>query len=101
MTYGPYVGSLAAGEHTALWALMIDNNDYDEQPIVRLEVYDAAQGDVITDRTLTRRAWAQTMQHQTFGLPFTLDASRAGHPIEFRTYFWPRAYVRVDKIGAR
>lgn len=101
MTYGPYVGSLAAGEHTALWTLMIDNNDYDEQPIVRLEVYDATQGDVITDRTLTRQAWALTMQHQTFGLPFILDAARVGHAIEFRTFFQPRAYVRVDKVGVR
>lgn len=101
MTYGPYVSTLTAGEHTALWTLMIDNNDYDEQPIVRLEVYDAALGDVITDRTLTRPAWALTMQHETFGLPFTLDAARAGHPIEFRTYAWSRAYVRVDKVGVR
>ena len=101
MTYGPYVGSLTAGEHTALWTLMIDNNDYDELPIVRLEVYDATLGDVITDRTLTRQAWALAMQHETFGVPFTLDASRAGHPIEFRTHFQPRAYVRVDKVGVR
>lgn len=101
MTYGPYVGSLAGGDHIALWTLMIDNNDYDELPIVRLEVYDATQGDVITDRTLTRRAWALTLQHQTFGLPFALDAARVGHAIEFRTYFQPRAYVRIDKIGVR
>jgi len=101
LTYAPYVTTLAAGERTALWTMMIDANVGDEQPVVRLEVYDATQGDVITDRTLTRQAWALTMQHQTFGVPFTLDASRAGHAIEFRTMFWPRAYVRIDKIGAR
>lgn len=101
LTYGPYVTTLAAGDRTALWTMMIDANVGDEGPVVRLEVYDATQGDVITDRTLTRQAWALTLQHQTFGVPFTLDASRAGHAIEFRTMFWPRAYVRVDKIGAR
>jgi YD repeat-containing protein len=101
MTYGPYVTTLAAGERAALWTMMIDNNDYDELPIVKLEVYDATQGDVITDRTLTRQAWALTLQHQTFGVPFTLDSARAGHAIEFRTHFWPHAYVRVDKIGVR
>ena len=93
---------LPAGDHAALWTLMIDNNtSADEGAVVRLEVYDATQGDVITDRTLTRQAWALTMQYQTFGVPFTLDSSRVGHTIEFRTVFWPRAYVRVDKIGAR
>jgi len=101
LTFGPYVTTVAAGDRTALWTLMIDSNVGDEGPVVRLEVYDATQGDVITDRTLTRQAWALTMQHQTFGLPFTLDSSRAGHALEFRTYFWPRAYVRVDKIGVR
>jgi len=105
LTYGPYVSTLAAGERTALWTLMIDSNVGDdgplEGPVVVLEVYDASQGDVITHRTLTRQAWALTMQYQTFGVPFTLDASRAGHAIEFRTLFWPRAYVRVDKIGVR
>lgn len=101
LTYGPYVSTLAAGERTALWTMRIDSNVGDEQPIVRLEVYDATQGDVITDRTLTRQAWALTGQHQTFGAPFTLEAARAGHAIEFRTYFWPRAAVRVDKVGVR
>jgi YD repeat-containing protein len=101
LTYGPYVATLAVGERTALWTLMIDSNVGDEGPVVRLEVYDATQGDVITDRTLTRQAWALTLRHQTFGLPFTLDAARVGHALELRTFFWPRAYVRVDKVGVR
>jgi hypothetical protein len=101
LTYGPYVTTLASGDRTALWTLMVDNNVGDEGPIVRLEVYDLTQGDMIADRTLTRQAWALTMQHQTFGVPFTLDSWRAGHAIEFRTFFWPRAYVRVDKVGVR
>lgn len=101
MTYGPYVTTLASGDRAALWTLMIDSNVGDEGPVVRLEVYDTTQGDVITDRTLTRQAWALTMQYQTFGVPFTLDSSRAGHMIEFRTFFWPRAYVRADKVGVR
>jgi hypothetical protein len=101
LTYGPYVSTFATGDHTALWTMLIDNNVGDEGPVVRLEVYDTTTGETITDRTLARQAWALTGQHQTFGVPFTLDASRAGHTIEFRTVFWPRAYVRVDKIGAR
>ena len=39
------------------------------------------------------------MAYQVFELPFTMDASRAGHLIEFRTCYAAKAYINVDRIG--
>lgn len=100
LTYGPYVVP-AVGQRVALWTLMVGDVLAAEDESVRLEIFDSTQGDVVTFRSLTPQAFSKAMTYETFGIPFTVDASRSGHTFEFRTFFRPRTYVRIDKIGVR
>lgn len=100
LQFGPYTTQLAAGTHIAKWALMIDNNSVDDLPVVRLEVSDATIGQtLLATRDITRRQWSVPGQYACFALPFTLDASRAGHQIEFRVWWYDRAYIREQRVG--
>ena len=61
----------------------------------------ATTGTQLAARTVARKDWGVAGAYVVHELPFTLDASRAGHSIELRTFFLPNAYVRIDKIGYR
>lgn len=101
LTYGPYA-AVPVGSRTAVWRMMVDAvNVAGSAPTIRLEVYDATAGQVLATRFLNHAAWRANWTYQFFELPFVLDAGRAGHSIEFRTYFIPIAHVRVDKVGYR
>ncbi len=100
MTYGPYV-VIQEGARTAVWRMSIDNNAANNRGIVKLEVYDATAGEIITQVTLFRTAWQSVWNYEYFGLPFNVPLSRAGHQFEFRTWFYGYAHVRVDKVGLK
>ena len=102
MTYGPYTNSVPAGSRVAVWRMMVDSVDVaGSAPAIRLDVYDATAGQVLASIDLHHASWRTPWTYQWFELPFTMDASRAGHHMEFRTYFYPIAHVRVDKVSYR
>jgi YD repeat-containing protein len=100
LTYGPYTTGVPTGSRVATWRALIDVRDHpDNSPVVTLDVYDATSGQQLAARTLTRHSWAASQAYEVFELPFILDASRAGHALEMRTFYHGAAYARVDKIG--
>lgn len=102
MTYGPYTTSVPVGSRVAVWRMMVDTVDVaGSAPAIRLDVYDATAGQVLASIDLHHASWRTPWTYQWFELPFEMDASRAGHMMEFRTYFIPIAHVRVDKLGYR
>ena len=100
MTYGPYTNSVTAGHRMAVWRMLVDDAKYpDPATIAILDVYDATTGETIASRTLTWTSFAASGAYQIFELPFTVDAGRAGHSFEFRTYYTARAYLNVERVG--
>lgn len=102
MTYGPYTPDVPVGRRVAVWRMMVDWVDVSgSSTAIGLDVYDATTGEVLAVRGLSHASWRTPWTYQWFELPFEMDASRAGHLLEFRTWFVPIAHVRVDKIGYR
>jgi hypothetical protein len=99
LQFGPYTTQVAAGAHTAMWKLMIDNNTADNHPIVRLDVYDFTTDTVLASIDVTRQQWATTYQYQGFSLPFTIDDTQVGHQLEFRVFWYKKAYVREQLVS--
>lgn len=102
MTYGPYTTDVPVGSRLAVWRMMVDWVDVSgSAATVHLDVYDATAGEVLATVVLSQSSWRTPWTYQWFELPFTMAPSRAGHALEFRTYFIPIAHVRVDKVGYR
>lgn len=102
MLYGPYTTDVPVGGRVAVWRMMVDvSNVAGSAPAVRLDVYDATASQVLATMDLSHSAWRSDWTYQWFELPFQMDASRAGHALEFRAYFIPIAHVRIDKVGYR
>lgn len=99
LTYGPYTAAIPTGARVGTWRLLIDILNTDDSLIATLDVWDATAGQQLASRNVTRQQWAAGQAYQVFELPFTLDASRAGHAIELRTYYQNHAYLRVEKVG--
>jgi len=102
MTYGPYTPEVPVGQRVAVWRMMVEWVDVSgSSSAVVLDVYDATTGEVLAIRGISHASWRTPWTYQWFELPFEMSASRAGHLLEFRTWFVPIAHVRVDKIGYR
>ena len=101
MIYGPYTPAVPAGAHVAAFRMMVDNNTADNLQVVLLDVWDATASQQLAARQLTRMEWKAAFAYQIFELPFVLDASRAGHALEFRVWYQQTSYVRVERVGYR
>ncbi len=99
MTYGPYATDIAVGNNVAVWRVMIDAVAGPNDNIITVDVYDATAGEILEIVTFERNQWAADFTYQMFEVPFVFDAARAGHAVEFRTYYHSNAYVRVQRIG--
>jgi hypothetical protein len=99
LQYGPYTSGVPAGNNVALWTLLIDNNSADNANVLVLDVNDATTQTQIASLIVTRQQWSAANVLQTFAVPFTVDASRAGHAWEFRAYWLGGAYVREQAVG--
>ncbi len=100
LVYGPYTNGVPAGNHTAIWRMMIDNNtNPGPDAVVVLDVNDSEMNQVIASRTLTWTSFAAPMAYQVFELPFTMDPSRVGHHLEFRVWYQSKAYINVDWVA--
>ncbi len=96
MIYGPYDSSIPAGTGTVVYRMKIDNNTADNLEQVRIDVYDATSGTVLAAQDITRRQFTTASIYQDFNLTFNNPA--AGHSLEFRVYWYGRAYIKVDRI---
>lgn len=96
MIYGPYDASIPAGEGTAVYRMKIDNNTADNLAQVRIDVYDSTTGTILAEQDITRKQFTSASIYQDFSLTFNNIA--AGHSLEFRVYWYGRAYIKVDKI---
>ena len=96
LQYGINTTQVPAGNHTAVFNLMIDNNDADDAEILYLDVVDWTTSAVIASRIVTRKQFAATWKYQPFLLPFT---SEAGHFLDARVYWYARAYVRSQQVS--
>jgi len=100
MVYGPYTNGVPSGNHTAIWRIMTDNNTNPApDAIVVLDVNDADANQVLASRSLTWTSFAAPMAYQVFELPFTIDAPRVGHHLEFRVWYQDKAYINVDWVA--
>ncbi len=105
MLYGPYTRDLNAGDYTAFFRLRVDNNNADNNAVVRIEVNDY-DGDVpdcgnciLNDRDVHRREFNAPQADQDFGVDFHQSVDQ--HRLEFRTYFYDSSYVSEDHIEVR
>jgi hypothetical protein len=96
MIYGPYDTSIPAGVGTAIFKIKIDNNTADNLPQVRIDVYDATTGTVLATQDITRQQFISGSKYQEFSLDYNNPV--AGHAMEFRVYWYGRAYIKVDNI---
>ncbi|WP_428156236.1 hypothetical protein [Brevundimonas sp.] len=97
---GPYTATVPSGFRVAVWKMMAGPSS-STAPLVKLDVFDLSNMEVLTEVTLPRSAWRSDWTYQWFELPFMMDSSRAGHVMEFRVHFFPITHVRVDKVGYR
>ncbi len=96
MIYGPYDTSIPAGAGTAVFKIKIDNNTADNLPQVRIDVYDATTGTSLAAQDITRQQFTTASKYQEFNLAYNNPV--AGHSLEFRVYWYGRAYIKVDWV---
>jgi len=101
LTYGPYSTDITPGRHVAVWKMLVDNATADNGQLVKLDIWDATANALIAETVLYRTAWSAANQYEYFGLPFTLPTDKAGHALEFRTFYYGYSHVRIDKIGLK
>ena len=97
MIYGPYDQSVPAGQNTAEFRLMTDNNTVNDDSIVTLEVYDTTAGQLLASQIITRKQFNVAGAYTTLSLPFTLSADN--HALELRVFWFGAAYTKVDWVG--
>ncbi|WP_256079933.1 hypothetical protein [Massilia sp. YIM B04103] len=100
LQYGPYYTNTPVGDNIITWSFMIDNNSSDNADMLRLEVVDVDDNfSVIAQRNITRKQFKQTGRYEYFSVPFRLDPSKRGHRLEFRSWWYGRAFIRQGVVG--
>ncbi|SFT27699.1 GxGYxYP domain-containing protein [Paenibacillus sp. BC26] len=97
MVYGPYVTDVPTGTNTAYFDMIVDNNTANNDVIVTLDVRDNVNGQILATRNVTRQEWTQAGNYQRFTVSY--NNATAGHALEFRVYWYGRAYTKVDAVG--
>jgi len=92
MSYGPYVDTIPAGNHTAAWKLMIDDNSSNNDQVATLTVY---CGTVLAQKALYRKDFTAADTWQTFTLSFT---STGQQNLEFRTNWLDKCYLQLSYV---
>ncbi|MCM3626089.1 hypothetical protein M3194_01750 [Paenibacillus glycanilyticus] len=97
MVYGPYATDIPVGANQAFFDMIIDNNTANNDVIVTVDVRDNTNGQILATRDITRQEWTKAGSYERFNLSF--NNPTAGHAIEFRVYWYGRAYTKVDAVG--
>ena len=102
LCFGPYAADVPAGTFEARFRLMVDDHRADSLAVVRIEVSDyggreGGCGDcILARRDIRRTDFTAAAAYQDFPLRFTSPG--LGHPLELRTYYMDRAYIRQDRV---
>lgn len=96
MLYGPYTTGIGAGSCSATFRMMIDNNTADNNDMVRVDVYNSTTSTVLATQTITRQQFTAAYTYQNFTLSF--NNQTAGQSLEFRVYWYDRAYINIDRV---
>ncbi|WP_434384358.1 GxGYxYP domain-containing protein [Melittangium boletus] len=99
MITGPYAADIPVGGNTAFFDLTVDNNTANSDVVVTVDVRDNTTGALLAQRDITRTDFKVAGSYQRFELPFTNP--EAGHGLEFRVYWYGRAYTKIDCVGTR
>ncbi|WP_127493219.1 GxGYxYP domain-containing protein [Paenibacillus glycanilyticus] len=98
MVYGPYAKDIPAGDNQAYYDMIIDNNTANDDLIVTVDVRDNTTGQVLASRDITRKQWTKVGTYERFTLNYNNPTT--GHELEFRVYWYGRAYTKVDAVGS-
>ena len=99
ITYGPYTTNVAVGSRIAAWKILIKDSGDQNENIAYLDVFDSTTGTILAVSAVKRNIFSAIMTYQVIELPFTLDVTRFGHSLEFRTYYTGVGIINIDKIG--
>ncbi|MCI0528131.1 MAG: glycoside hydrolase family 99-like domain-containing protein, partial [Nitrospira sp.] len=95
LCYGPYTMDIPEGSHQALFRLMIDNNQADNNRVITLDVWDATNNKRLGKKDIRRKEFKTPLQYQDFEIKFQ---NIAGHPLEFRTFWHGGAWIKESKV---
>jgi hypothetical protein len=98
MVYGPYATDIPAGANQAYFDMITDNNTANDDLIVTVDVRDNTTGQVLASRDITRKQWTKVGSYERFKLDYNNPTT--GHALEFRVYWYGRAYTKVDAVGS-
>ncbi|SES96859.1 GxGYxYP domain-containing protein [Stigmatella erecta] len=98
LIYGPYTTQLPVGGNTAYFDLSIDNNTANSELVATVDVRNNVTGAVLATRDLLRTSFKRAATFERFELPFNNPV--AGQGIEFRVFWYGRAYIKADAVGA-
>lgn len=96
MVYGPYSTAIAAGDNTASFELLVDNNTANNALVVTVDVYDATAQQQLASRQITRREFGAAWTYQVFNLDYT---QTAGHSTELRTFWHDQSFVAEGTVA--
>ncbi|GLX70959.1 GxGYxYP domain-containing protein [Paenibacillus glycanilyticus] len=98
MVYGPYATDIPAGANQAYFDMITDNNTANDDLIVTVDVRDNTTGEVLASRDITRKQWTKVGSYERFTLDYNNPST--GHELEFRVFWYGRAYTKVDAVGS-
>jgi len=98
IVYGPYARDWGGGTVQAAFSMMVDDNDYDNDVVVTLDIRDQTTDTVIASRDIRRREFRRPQALQRFVVNADL-AGRSGHEMETRVFWHDISYVKVSQVS--
>ncbi len=95
LSYGPYINTLPAGRHMATWRMQINSISGSNDLVARIDVVSGGGGTTHAVRNIYRQDFSAANTWQDFPLLFN---SSAGDNLEFRTYWYDLADIKLDWI---
>lgn len=96
LCYGPYVANIPVGLGEAGFSMMIDSISGADDVVARIDVHDFTTSQVLAAKDIKRSAFSDNYRFQKFTIRFNNAA--AGHSLEFRVFWYDKAYLNVDYI---
>lgn len=96
--YGPYATDWPiGGAGSAIFNLSIDDATKDDEPVARLDIYNASSKQVITEMWISRRDFAKANTFQSFRVYFSTNKV-SGLKYETRVFTYGNANLSFSKI---
>lgn len=94
MLIGPSMANSPGGENLAIFKTSIANNTLNNDPVLRIEVYDSTTNAILMGREVSRQSFKQANHDEFFILPYQ---SIPGHTLQLRAYWYGNAELSMDK----